>query len=316
MFLIVILVRQLAAELNQRGMSVTERRLRDWWTEGLLPRPTPRGRGRAKGKVFAWHDLDIVDRATTVFQLKKRRERFENAHQLELFSLGYTVESQKLQKGLLSWLDYVEHCVLSGRLSDPDDVEDALSKLSTRASRPQSSRTGLCHRDLGALLQEFLVSVFAPFSECEQDVSELADTAGHWIKFNAAPHLILPDVAPAMLEDWLKWLQSNLSIDALRNMTSATGEAQFQKAQELWKCLRNILGPLVQTTEDQAAAAGLQTIGVQFSLAFGGAALLALICLLEHGYELYITNFANMAQEHLRGQKESSFSEGGCLSEI
>jgi hypothetical protein len=254
---------QVVEQLNHRGVYVNERRLRDWWAEGLLPKPVSRGLGRGKGKIFGWYDPDIIQRAADVFELKRRRERFKDAHFLDLFVLGHPIEGPELQAGVLSFLDYVEQCVLHGQ-SDPDDIEDRLADLSSLVGRKQSSQTGLLRGHLEDLAQEFMLAVFNPAARSDLNLSDLAPTADAWMKLNK-PQLQIPDTTPEMLDGLLRRLQSTFSIEELRKFTSTTEEGDFQKAHQIWNSVRKLALKFAEKSSGHNAAE-LQLFGRRLSL--------------------------------------------------
>jgi hypothetical protein len=294
----VITPSQLQEELDQRGLYVKQRTLKDWWDEGLLPKPIPRGSGRGKGKVFGWHELDIVDRAATVLELKGRPACFKNAHHLELFGLGYRVECQNLRDGLVSFLVYVEQCVLHGYRVDTDAIGDALFQLGMNLSREQSSRTGICQIEIEDLLQELLVAVFDPSARFDFDLSDLAHTADRWMKVNAAQHLKMPDITTEMLEVFLKWLTSNLSTQALRKIVLTSEDARYEKAQQVWKSLREIVQDFAKKNVGENAAE-LQVFGRRFAIVSSGLILVTLLWVCYRGFDHHLDSFTRVCTEHL-----------------
>jgi len=70
---------------------VTVRTLLNWADKGLLPRLIDKGKGQGKGKVYFWHEPDIVRRAYTVRELLSWSSRTETTAFM-LWLLGYNVD--------------------------------------------------------------------------------------------------------------------------------------------------------------------------------------------------------------------------------
>jgi len=133
---------QLVDEMNRRGYDVSERRLRDWRDKGLLPALTTREKGRGLGRQFCWEDREILNRAITVYELLAKRERFPNAHYLELWFTGYAADYDVVRKTWLSSLRSTEQAWLNGA-SGSDGIEDALAPSSALIGRKISVEEGL-----------------------------------------------------------------------------------------------------------------------------------------------------------------------------
>lgn len=92
------------------------RRITDWIVRGFLPPRQSRGRGKARGRVYYWEDVAVIDQARTVFKLLTVKHRFK-AISLPLLALGYPIPAPMLRTAIREWLDS-----LGGEL-DPDAVD-------------------------------------------------------------------------------------------------------------------------------------------------------------------------------------------------
>ncbi len=89
----------LTAEMQRLDYPVTKRRLIDWVQKDLLPHPMPRGRGRGPGKIYEWHEPDILHRAIDVFELLEWHRRAKDVV-LPLWALGYAVPLDRVRPEL------------------------------------------------------------------------------------------------------------------------------------------------------------------------------------------------------------------------
>ncbi len=89
----------LTSEMQRLDYPVTKRRLIDWVQKGLLPHPQPRGRGRGPGKIYEWHEPDILHRAIDVFELLEWHRR-ANDVVLPLWGLGYDMPIDRVRPEL------------------------------------------------------------------------------------------------------------------------------------------------------------------------------------------------------------------------
>lgn len=94
----------LTAEMQHLDYPVTKRRLIDWVQKGLLPHPTPHGRGRGPGKMYEWHEPDILHRAIDVFELLEWHRRAKDVI-LPLWALGYAMPVDRVRPELQRWAD-------------------------------------------------------------------------------------------------------------------------------------------------------------------------------------------------------------------
>lgn len=89
----------LTAEMQRLDYPVTKRRLIDWVQKELLPHPMPRGRGRGPGKIYEWHEPDILHRAIDVFELLVWHRRAKDVV-LPLWALGYAMPLDRVRPEL------------------------------------------------------------------------------------------------------------------------------------------------------------------------------------------------------------------------
>lgn len=117
----------LTSAMQHLDYPVRKRRLIDWVQKGLLPHPTPRGRGRGPGKIYEWHEPDILHRATDVFELLEWHRRAKDVV-LPLWALGYEMSTDwvrpELQRRADSFALAIEQAVPIG--GDRSDLVDDL----------------------------------------------------------------------------------------------------------------------------------------------------------------------------------------------
>jgi len=124
----------LTSEMQRLDYPVTKRRLIDWVQKGLLPHPTPRGRGRGPGKIYEWHEPNILHRAIDVFELLEWHRRAKDVV-LPLWALGYAVPLDwvrpELQRRADTFAFMIEQAVpIGGDRSDL--VDDLVSETEAR----------------------------------------------------------------------------------------------------------------------------------------------------------------------------------------
>lgn len=78
----------LCAQMRDSGRSLTPRRARDWWTKGLLPKPSRRGLGRGLGTESFWGDLRVLRQAKAAYDLLAQHARSDPTL-LALWLLGF-----------------------------------------------------------------------------------------------------------------------------------------------------------------------------------------------------------------------------------
>ena len=62
-------LKALCADMEASGRYFSERKARDWWTKGLLPRPRRDWPGRGRGSVTFWTDPRISQQARAAYDL-------------------------------------------------------------------------------------------------------------------------------------------------------------------------------------------------------------------------------------------------------
>lgn len=96
---------QLLRELDRLGCPVTLRVLTDWRQKGLLPRLSRRGRGQGRGAEWYWTHGDIVDRATTIYEIFEVKWRADFALKALWFS-GFDVDLKLIRR---VWTKTLKH---------------------------------------------------------------------------------------------------------------------------------------------------------------------------------------------------------------
>ena len=291
---------QLADELDRRGYSVSVRQLRDWRGKRLLPALTTHGMGRGLGRQSYWEDGGILDRAVTVYELLAKRERFPDAHYLEMWFAGYFADYAAVRKAWLSLFRYTERAWLHDA-SDPDGIEDALSPISAQIGRKVSSDTGLPYEELQALALEIFNAIFSPSGglnvvECK----ELIDTANAWFNRVSAPHLDPSHITGRMLQTALDFVHTNLSFDSIRCVVSTATDAELENAHRRWRSLRQIIGLLASRAYHGEISAELSRTGRQLSVILGGPSIFALLCLERNRIGPLVDSRLAQAEQDLR----------------
>src|SRR5260221_3191778 len=90
----------LCSAMEASGRHLTQRKARDWWTKGLLPRPKRRSLGRAKGTETFWDTPDVLRQAREAYDVLARHARTDIAL-LHLWLLGIPVEFRTVRSGYL-----------------------------------------------------------------------------------------------------------------------------------------------------------------------------------------------------------------------
>jgi hypothetical protein len=95
---------ELISELERRGYEITERRLTDWRSKGLLPKLKQLGQGRGSGTIHVIEDPETtINQAIAVFEMHERRWRTDSAL-LGIWCLGFDVDPSVLRNAWLKRL--------------------------------------------------------------------------------------------------------------------------------------------------------------------------------------------------------------------
>ncbi len=248
--------KQLGIELRHRGYDTTERKLRDWRDKGLLPPLMCCGRGRGSGVRHYWKDAGVIDQAITVHDLLSRRARSEGAL-LGTWFAGYAMDVEKVRKAWLSSVDRIKKRVFRNA-SSKEQREDSLSDLSRDLAKKMAPvvkkmapDTDLDWEKLEALLSEILNAYFDSSSPISID-DQVVDTARKIFDRKASTLEGSELVTIAGSEKILKFVQKNLSLDAMRRLILSATVGEFEVAHRRWQSAIRIIGLWCSAEIDRA----------------------------------------------------------------
>ena len=267
---------QLRAALFESGYSVSERQLRDWRTEGLLPPLCVRGSGRGKGKSFYWDDPEILNRAKALCEVIRRRARFAHAHHLELWFAGYPVPTETTREAWIESLRRTEQSILHGA-SDADGIEDALSPLATLLSRAVETQIGIAAGKIHPLALEVVIALFARTPTFESlDDGSLATLANEWLS-RASPRQSLSRISEETLTTGLTFIHRNMSLPRIRSVVSSASGHEFERAHIRWQRIQAVVKKLVEHIHQGRPSPALEAVGIRIAITFGSICMFALI---------------------------------------
>jgi hypothetical protein len=207
----------LTAEMQHLDYPVTKRRLIDWVQKGLLPHPTPRGRGRGPGKMYEWHEPDILHRAIDVFELLKWHRRAADLF-LPLWILGYDVPLHEVRAGLQRLVDGLDTGIEAAvpRFGDRSDLVSDLLVTAEAQLQGQPDAPPL------PLIAAFLHAFIDPAT---RDWSLLLEDLGNALTSAEREHAAWPELGGAMAT--AASIRDQLSVPHLRETVANAPEGNL-----------------------------------------------------------------------------------------
>jgi hypothetical protein len=224
----------LCSEMEATDRKFTRRRARDWWTKGLLPRPSQRRLGR-KGTETFWANPSILRQAFAAHDLLARHDRADVAL-LQLWLMGFPIDMQSVRA---VYLDLNDRHLCGIREQAGALPEDVIGDLAAKLARRQvgKGRAPVEARDAYAALAIEFLSVFYG-SEDDLMIEELAE---YWEK--AVPYVAgvrshageLANLHPTdeTLTLWIQQLRQFVSLPAQRAAIESASDYELMRARRL-----------------------------------------------------------------------------------
>lgn len=142
-------VGKLTAAMERSGRRLTKRTARNWWSVGILPRPTHSGLGQGPGSVSFWRDGRVLLQAQIAYDLLGRRSSLQDTA-AALWLVGFPVPFEVVRKAFKYDIDgYLRR----GRGRSRDGLEAGLWEHADRFVRQEArARSGSREDEEGAAL--------------------------------------------------------------------------------------------------------------------------------------------------------------------
>lgn len=144
-----ITVSELTAAMGGSGRRLTRRTARNWWSVGILPRPTRRGLGQGVGTVSFWRDRRVLLRAQIAHDLLGRGVSLQGAA-AGLWLVGFPAPIMVVRE---AFVRQIAGHSRRGRGRSRDELETGLWELVGRFVRQDArARNGSSADDEGVAL--------------------------------------------------------------------------------------------------------------------------------------------------------------------
>jgi hypothetical protein len=278
-------VSQLHAAMSASGRLVKRRTLKDWWTNGLLPRPDWGGRGKGQGKGRTegfWVYPGIVGQARLAHDLLEEHRSFDTAIR-DLWLQRHRVDIKLVRE---AWDRLIEGHLTAMNIAgaeNSDEISEVVAELAPRVSRamtrtfPSTTETRHARTDL---ISEFL-SIFygLPAEETGDTLAELWQTA-------EPKQMGWTDTArrneffAILLIALTTFLQDKASLTAQRRALSSASDYEFVRARRLVHVVLHHLGRMARSNQTMSVDQ-TEIIGRRVLRVFGPSAVLILIAVLR-----------------------------------
>ena len=221
--------------MRDSGRSLTLRQARDWWTKGLLPKPSRRGLGRGLGTESFWLDLRVLRQAQAAYDLLAHHARSDPTL-LALWLLGFPIPLVAV-RCVYGALIAKSLCVVHGR--GKEQPEDILGRMAHRAALLQARRASFSvdfRQNFADLVLEVLEIVYGL-----QDHPELEEIEELWGK--VAPYLnasinredrsLGANQAGEGLEIIIKFIKDTASLPAQQRIMTTAKDYELMRARRL-----------------------------------------------------------------------------------
>lgn len=265
--------KQLRQALGEIGRAVSARQLTDWRAKGLLPALKQVGQGRGPGARYVWRELDILDRAATVYDLLAVKSRVQPAL-LAIWFAGYPVPISLIRKAWLGQIRREERHLrrIATKLSG---LENVYGKLATTAVKQQSSKIKVSLQDLEEIMVESFGMVLDKNYEFDPETyRELFSQAFSALisKGNSHDLISLNTITLSKLKQWLKDLTTT---QGRREMISFASDSDFSDAHAKWLVLGKVMR-LMPGIDKFVDGVGLNQAKL-FAMSFGGVIIRILL---------------------------------------
>jgi hypothetical protein len=225
----------LCAEMTKDGRSLTPRGARDWWTKGILPKPSRQGLGRGKGTLTFWPDGRIVAQAKAAYDALAHHGRTETTL-VRLWLLGFEIDAMALRPAWISLIDKSSPW-LRRRKDENILPADAIGPIAALAARAAVPDRGEIRQHMETLWIEGLNVFYATGDEIE--IQDLGVAAVMSLRQSRAAEG-LPPIDPLLkisdedVASLLGLLREWLSLPAQRDTIARATEHELIRARRLW----------------------------------------------------------------------------------
>jgi hypothetical protein len=271
---------ELISELERRGYEITERRLTDWRSKGLLPKLKQVGQGRGSGTIHVIEDPETtINQAIAVFEMHKRRWRTDSAL-LGIWCLGFDVDPTVLRNAWLKrFKAYQMRIEQKGKKTG--DVADYFSIVAKQIAENAVDQHGLPFEATREIVTELNVIIHG--RQKFEDPFEFDDFTDQ---------LFVPEIQKTIFANWeippekreiiakniMQVFQSLKFQKIILIVKNATDE-ELRWAHKIWAQIRQELkNILLQLNSTDVPVQKLQDHAVPAKLAFGFPVIFALIC--------------------------------------